>query len=219
MINTKRNRKHRNTKKQKRNVNTNSFFSLKNKREVYFDSAAERCLMKLMEFDPSVESYQQFGFKMFGTNGSGELESSPGLIVERKGQERNFVVMNDLLANNKQLAQGIADQMHKGEARPITLNVIRPAGLETGILPTNVEFLYEYVLLPACREDFPQIKEIVEICGEVSIAELKHQVKNRAAIYQLIFHCALQAPLDVELVSDDTVITAIPSINSIIKNL
>lgn len=219
MINTKKFTKNKpNTKTEEENCKKNSFFSLKNNREHQFSCEAERLLMMLIEFDPLADAYQQFEFKMFNARNFNELESSPALIVEGDGK-RQYIILSDQLAGNERLGQGVCEQIQINEFGPIALTVVPPVNIEDSILVKNVSFLYKYALLPAYREDFSVISNLLGFCEDLSINQLKRRVQNEAAIYQLMFHRALRADLESVLIGNDTVVNASPLINSIIKSL
>lgn len=219
MINTKKIRSNKpNTKTQEENSKQNSFFSLKNNREHQFSCEAERLLMVLFEFDPLTDAYRQFEFKMVNARNLNELESSPALILEGDGK-RQYIILSDQLAGNERLREGVCEQLQKNESSPITLIVVPPVNIEDSILVKNISFLYKYALLPAYREDFSVISNLLEFCEELSINQLKRRVQNEAAIYQLMFHRALRADLESGLIDDGLIVNASPLINSILKKL
>lgn len=196
----------------------NSFFSLRNKTEFKYRTEAERLLMLKCEFDKTIDCYQQLEFKMIGSFSSGEAEFSPGLILDY-GEQLEFIIISERLSQNEQLETGVKKQLQSSEPHPIKLTCVCPVDIENNIFYKNLDFLYQFALIPSCREDFPIIKEVLEFNGEVSIGQLKRRVKNEAAIYQLIFHQALRTDLEKALINEATIVTASPLVNSIIKTL
>ncbi len=211
------NKRHRNEKKQKRE-NTNSFFSLKNKREVEYGSTAQRYLMMLQEFDSSVTCYEPFDFTVRRGDDGSDVQLCPSLRVDR-GDDFELLILSDLLANSKWAAFSAHTFIQAGAGREVPVKFFRPSEVEADILPANVEFLYQSALLPACREYFPVIKEIVEFCGGITIASLLRRVGNTTPIYQLIFHGALRANLSRGSIDFSTEVNASPLMNSIIRGL
>ena len=209
--------KNRFAEEQKRE-DANSFFSLKNDREVEYGSTAQRYLMMLQEFDSAVTSYEPFDFTVRrGVDGS-DVKLCPSLRVDR-GDDFELLILSDLLANSKWAAFSAHTFIQAGAGREVPVTFFRPNEVEADNLPANVEFLYQSALLPACREYFPVIKEIVEFCGDITIAHLLRRVRNDTPIYQLIFHGALRANLARGPMDCSTKVSASPLINSIIRNL
>lgn len=207
-------------KEQKRG-DANSFFSVKNKREVEFDSTAHRYLMMLQEFDSSVTSYEPFTFKVGRGGEGGEVELCPSLRVDRGGDDDDFelVILSDWLMDSKRAARSACAFIQAVGGREVRVTFFRPSEVEADILPANVELLYQSALLPVCREHFPVIKEVVEFCGDITIASLLRRVGSERAIHQLIFHGALRADLANGPIDFSTRVNASPLINSIIRGL
>lgn len=205
-------------------INTNeivekkSLLSLKNRREFEYQSEAERLMLLLCEFNLFVDSYQPFEFKMISARNLSEIESSPGLIIERDST-REFAILSQRLANNSRLADAVKQQLQRNEPQPIKLTIHRPAEIEQNTLAKNLDFLHQFAVLPVSQDECRAIKEYVEFIGEASIKQLKFRIRNEAAIYKLIFFHALRADLENVLISDDMSVNANPLINSIIGSL
>lgn len=196
------------------------FFSLRNKTEFKYRTEAERLLMLKCEFDRTLDRYQQIAFKMSDSSGSGsgEVESSPGLILDYD-ERLEFIIISERLTQDRRLEIGVKKQLQTNEQYPIKLICVRPSDIENNTFHKNLDFLYQFALLPACREDFPIVRELLEIYGQLTILQLRRLVENELAIYQLIFHQALRADLANALISDSIIVTASPLIDSIIKSL
>ena len=130
-----------------------------------------------------------------------------------------YIISGDQLVGNQELGEDIRKRLQKFHLLPVFVMLGQTNDLETDFLSINVGFLYEFALLPSDQKVFAKVQEIVDFVGEVSIGQLKKKVGNEIAIYQLMFHQALRADLENELISDDTIVNASPLINSIIKNL
>lgn len=211
------NKRHRNEKKQKRE-NTNSFYSVKNKREVEFGSTARKYLMMMLEFDSSVTAYEPFEFKVKRGDGS-DVQLCPSLRIDRGDDDFELLILSDLLAGSEWAAFSARAFIQAGAGREVPVNFHCPGEVEAGIFPRNISFFYRYAFVPVCPEEFRAVQEIAEFLGKASIKQLKRGVKNWAAIYQLILHGALRVDLENILVDDETVVDASPLINSIIKGL
>jgi hypothetical protein len=116
------------------------FFSQKNQTQIFYDTRAERRLMLLLEFDPSVDCYRPFGFGMVNPRTHKELDASPGFVVTRRGA-REYIILSDQLADNTKLAAAVKLQMQEEEYLPITLTIHRPAAIENDSKAKSLELI------------------------------------------------------------------------------
>lgn len=194
-----------------------TFPSLKNNCFFEYENEFEKCLMTIFEADKIVTKYEPFVFKMKNKSTS-EEDKYPALITE--SEERiTYIILGDDLVGNDDLGRSLRNHLQQFHSLPVYVALAPTKGLATEFLSINAGFLYEFALLPSASKAFPKIQEIMDFVGEISIGQLKKKVKNEMAIYQLIFHHALRADWETELISDNTIVNASPLINSIIKNL
>ena len=194
-----------------------TFPSLKNNCFFEYESKFEKCLMTLCEADRTIDKYEPFIFRMKNKT-TGEEDKYPALITE-SDEKITYIISGDQLVGNQELGEDIRKRLQKFHSLPVFVMLGSTTDLETDFISINVGFLYEFALLPSDHKAFAKVQEIVGFVGEVSIGQLKKKVGNEMAIYQLMFHQALRADLENELISDDTIVNASPIINSIIKNL
>lgn len=215
MINTKDKTK-TNGKDNQNKISIKEFFSLKNCCFFEYENEFEENMMILCEAEKGFVKYEPFIFKMVNVT-THKVEKYPAIAAETK-QGLFYIVLSDCLAANPKWGDGIRDQFQKSKSVPVTVALTPTNYLIENPLPRNFKFLYEFALVPHKKEAFSKIKEILQYASKMSLVQLKEQA-DVISIYQLLYHHALCADLDNELLNDKTVITASPSITSIIKNL
>lgn len=191
--------------------------SLKNNCFFEYENEFEKRLMTICEADKNVIKYEPFVFKLKNKT-TGEEDKYPALITE--SEERiTYIILGDDLVGNNDLGRSLRNHLQQLHSLPVYVALSPTEGLATEFLSINAVFLYEFALLPSASDAFSKIQEIMDFMGEISIGQLKKKVQNEMAIYQLIFHHALRADWETELITDDTIVNASPLINSIIKEL
>jgi hypothetical protein len=216
MINTQ-NKTKTNGKDNQSEISVKEFFSLKNSCFFEYENEFEENMMILCEAHNSFVKYEPFDFKMVNIT-TQEVERHPAIVTETEEEGLIYIILSDHLAANPQFGEGIRTELQKSKSVPVTLALNPTNYLLTEPLPLNFKFLYEFALVPHKKKAFLKIKEILEFVSEITLSQLKKQA-DQISIYQLLYHRALRADLDNELLNDNTIITASPLINSIIKNL
>ena len=176
----------------------------------------EENMMILCEADKTIDKYEPFVFKTVNKT-THNIEMFPAIVTE-SDEGLFYIILSDYLAANQEWGGGIRHQLQKFHSRPVFVSLSAIGYLTTDPLPLNLKFLYEFALMPSEPKSFAKIKEILEFVSEISLGHLKKKA-DIISIYQLLFHRALRADLDNKLLGDDTIVTASPIINSIIKNL
>lgn len=207
-------------KSSSQNLNIKRFYSIKNKCKFTYTSDAELSIMLLSEFDQSVITYSNFQHAIINYKNHNAIEMAPALILNSDSSQ-TYIIFSEILCKNPKLAQDTVNffQSRALLNRPINLLPTDPSTEVRNNLIDNIEFLYSSALLPPFHRDFSIIKEILDFYEEISIGKLKTKVRNFDSIYQLIFHHALRADISSAVLNDQTIVTASPIFNSIIKNL
>ncbi|MCD9186294.1 MAG: hypothetical protein LUM44_07660 [Pyrinomonadaceae bacterium] len=211
MINTKEN-----TIEETEILEIKTFPSLKNNCFFEYVMPFEEAMMILCEADRSIIKYEPFIFKMVNIN-THEIEKFPALVTE-SDEGLLYIILSDQLAANQKWGGAIRHQLQQFQSLPVYVALTATGYLTTDPLPLNLKFLYEFAILPIEKKAFAKIQKILASVSQISIGKLKKRV-DVISIYQLLFHCALHTDLENELINDDTIVTASPIINSIIKSL
>ncbi len=212
MIDTKEN-----TIKENEILEIKTFASLKNNCFFEYVKPFEKAMMIICEVDRTIVKYEPFIFKMVNVN-TREVERFPALVTE-SDEGLLYIILSDHLAANQQKWGGaIRHQLQQSQSLPVYVALTATGYLTTDPLPLNLNFLYEFALLPIEKKAFAKIQKILASVSQISIGKLKKRV-DIVSIYQLLFHQALFADLDSEMINDNTIVTASQIINSIIKSL